>query len=481
MPTVRSLVSRVLSPLLRAVEGQARRGPFDLPISGGRLSAEAGQYLNWFQMGFGLTSGERSAIVERCISLYAATIASLPGTHWRANGRGGRDRVTNSALARILRAPNSYQTPSDFLLNAVRDLFANGNSYALCLRNERFEISEIHLMSPEMSAPQVAQTGDIFYRLAGNDVIERMLGGDQLIVPARDVLHIKLHNNRRYPRPLVGESPLVAALADIALGDALAQQQIQFLLNQARPSAVLSTDLVLDKDQVAALRDRWTEQSKGLHQGGVPILTAGLKVVPWTVPARDAQLVELGKLSAEKICYAFGIPLQLLGLGGAPLGSTEALMQFWLATGLGFALNHVELALDQLFGLRGEPEEYTELDTSVLLRAQQKDRIEALARGVQTAIYSPNEARAMENLDAVPFGDEPRVQAQQVMLSAVGAIPTAPVPPSAPAASIADYQDAVQRDIAALRARAHSANGATEPPRAVIRKVRMDGLQQPKI
>jgi phage portal protein BeeE len=310
--------------------------------------------------------------------------------------------------------------------------------------------------------------------------LERMLGSNQLIVPARDVLHIKLHNNRRYPRPLVGESPLVAALSDIALGDALAQQQIQFLLNQARPSAVLSTDLVLDRDQVAALRDRWTEQSKGLHQGGVPILTAGLKVVPWTVSARDAQLAEIAKLSAEKICYAFGIPLQLLGLGGAPLGSTEALMQFWLATGLGFALNSVEQSFDKLFGLRGEPEEYTELDTSVLMRAQQKDRIEALVRGVQGALYSPNEARAMENLDAVPFGDEPRLQAQMVNLSAVGAIPTAPVPPSAPAAPVANYQQAVQRDVTALRARAHSAALAAEPPRPFIRKTKMDGLQQPK-
>src|SRR5215471_18222871 len=98
MPTVRSLASRILAPLIRAVEGVPRQGPWNLPISGGRLSAEAGQYLNWFQLGFGPTSGEKSAIVERCISLYAQTIASLPGTHWRANGRGGRTRVTNSAL-----------------------------------------------------------------------------------------------------------------------------------------------------------------------------------------------------------------------------------------------------------------------------------------------------------------------------------------------------------------------------------------------
>ena len=35
-------------------------------------------------------------------------------------------------------------------------------------------------------------------------------------------------------------------------------------------------------------------------------------------------------------------------------------MRFWLAAGLGFALNHVEQSFDRLFGLKGEPDEYVE-------------------------------------------------------------------------------------------------------------------------
>src|SRR5499427_1079673 len=470
MTTARALVGRILRPLLKAAEGQPRSGPFHLPVTGGWLSAEAGQYQNWWQLGHSLSDYSRSAIVESCISSYAQTIASLSGTHWRANNRGGRSRVTNSALARILCAPNSYQSPSDFLLNAVRDLFASGNTYALALRNNRFEISELHLMNPGMSAPQIAETGDIFYRLAGNDIVNCMFGGSQLIVPQRDVLHIRLHTDRRYPRPLVGETPLVAAMADVVASDAMTQQQLQFYLNQARPSAVLSTDLVLDRDQVQQIRDRWNEQAKGLHQGGTPILTSGLKVQPWATPAKDAQLAELSRLSAERIAWAFGIPLQLLGLANTPATSTETLMQFWLATGLGFALNHIEQAFDRLFDLKGEPEDYTEFSTDALLRSAQKDRIEALARAVQSGIYSPNEARAAEDLDAVPYGDEPRVQAQVIPLSAAGSIPAAPtplVPPSAPAAK--NYQAAVQLDVEALRARTKrserfaSLDGAAEP------------------
>jgi hypothetical protein len=82
-----------------------------------------------------------------------------------------------------------------------------------------------------------------------------MIGGHQLIVLARDVLQSKLHSNHRYPNPRVGQTLLLAAMMDVAVGDAFAQQQQQLYANQARPSAVLSTDLVLDRDQLQQIRD----------------------------------------------------------------------------------------------------------------------------------------------------------------------------------------------------------------------------------
>jgi len=321
------LVGRVLRPLLKAVEGQPRPGPYHLPLTGGWLPD--GVPVNWWQSAIAPSGGERSAIVERCVSFYAETAASLPGAHWRRSTNGGRMRVTNSALARILQRPNEYETASSFMLNAVHSLYREGNTFALALRNDRFEVDSLHLMDPRLSAPLVAEDGSVFFRLSGNDVISRMLGDNpQLIVPARDVLHIKLRNSQRHPQPLVGEPPLTAALMDVAVGDAFQRQQLQFLANQARPSAVLSTDLVLDRDQAQQIRDRWNEQAKGLHQGGVPILTAGLKVQPWAIPAKDAQAAELSRLSAERICWCFGIPLQLLGLANTPASSTESLMHF---------------------------------------------------------------------------------------------------------------------------------------------------------
>ncbi len=429
------LLSRIVAPFVRKGEGDVRQGPWYLPVTGGWLPAGVGDSANWWQLGFNPVFSDRSAMVEACVSAYAQTIAMCPGDHWRLNEKGGRDRVKNSALARLLRYPNGYQTISDFLLNLVRSLYVDGNAYALALRNDRYEISELHLMHPNLSYPRVATNGDIFYQLYGNDIIEKRFGPDALLVPARDCLHIRLNVNSRYPRPLIGESPLVAAMGDVGVSNAIAMQQANFYRNEARPSAVLSTDLVLDKDQVQVLRDRWNEQAKGMAQGGTPILTAGLKVAPWAVAGRDAATADMLKLSNEHIALAYRIPLQVLGIGTSTMGSTEQLMQSWIASGLGFALNHIEEAFGVLFDLKGQPDEYVEFATEALLRSALKDRIEALARGVQGGIYAPNEARNIEGLDKAKFGDEPRVQQQVVPLSAAGQMPPpapAPFAPHAP-------------------------------------------------
>jgi HK97 family phage portal protein len=435
----RSLVASGLRAVLKAVEGAYRPGPYFLPYSGGFLPA--GTVTNFWQLGQNVQPlASTSAMVEACVSAYAQTTAMLPGYHYRKNEKGGKDKVDTSSLSRVLKQPNEYQTISDFMLNATRMLYLDGNAFALALRNDRYEIDELHLMDSMLSFPQLAANGEVFYKLAGNSIIDRRIEGP-LIVPQRDVLHVRLHvdRTRRYPFPLWGLSPIWAAINDIGVSEAISAQQLQFYQNQARPSAVLQTDLVLDQPTVQDLRERWDEQTKGINQGRTPILTAGLKVQPWATVGKDAQIAEMLKLSDEKIALVFRIPMQILGLGEKPGSSTEALMQFWISTGLGFCLKHIELAYNKLFNLDGGDDEFVEFDTSALLRSTFKERLEALNVAVRGGIYAPNEAREFEGLDSAgPAGDEPRVQQQVVPLSAAEAItkPTrpgaSPYPPPAP-------------------------------------------------
>jgi HK97 family phage portal protein len=413
---------------VKAAEGAYRPGPY--MIDGGWLSSTAGRYMNWWQLGHSVTgSGTCSAITEACIGAYSQTIAMCPGDHWRRDSNGGRSRVSNSPVSRVLRRPNDYQSISDFLLNLTRSLYVDGNAYALAVRDERFDISELHLMSSRACSPQLTEDGEVFYHLGGNDIIDRRFGSG-LIVPARDVLHVRLHAPRH---PLKGETPIMAAAMDVAASNAILAQQIAFFSNQARPSYMLSTDAVLTRDQSVELRAAWDMQTKGDNAGGTPILTAGLKPVSVATSSRDSQLAETMKMTQESVALVMRVPLQILGIGGTPYASTEMLMQSWYASGLGFALNHIEEAFGLLFGLRGVPDEYVEFDTRALMRSAHLDRIEALVRGIQGGLFSPDEGRAEFELPEVPggHGKEPRLQ-QQVMPLSWHTQPAAPAPPAAP-------------------------------------------------
>ena len=383
---------------------------------------------NFWQLGWDPLRVGGGAIVAACIDTYAQTAAECPPSHWRSTGDGGRERITTSALSRVMLKPNSYQSGSDFILNLVGYLYGDGNAYALAIRNNRYEVAELHLMDAGSCDATVASNGQVFYNLAGNPVVETVLPHEVLgRVPARDVLHVKLNARGN---PLKGEPPLINATSDIAAGQAMLGQAHTVAQNKSQPSGVLTTDQPLEDWQNREIHQMWMERTTGAGAGGVPILSSGLKFQQISVNSRDAQAAEILQITDGHIATVYRIPLPLLSLWGVQVQTaSEDQMRFWVAGPFGFALNHIENSIGQFFGLSGYPEEYLEFDTAALLRSAHRDRIEALARGVQGGIYSPNEARALEDLPAATDGDEPRVQQQVVPLSFGVEPPAPPVPP----------------------------------------------------
>jgi len=377
---------------------------------------------------------------------YAWTISLLPGKHKRLLDNGGIEDVANSALTRIFRKPNPYQDPQDLMLNLVVNLMHDGNAFALALRNDRFEISELHWLNPRSTRAFVGQDGSVFYSIGGNEIVDKIVdpmleSNQRWTVPQRDILHIRMHCPRH---PLVGESPLQAAMWPMMTQSLAATGLQAYYQNMSRPSGVLQTDLILDDQQVRILRERWDLQARGVGVGGVPILTAGLKWQPSMVGynANDAQVAQAMKLATADIARVYGVPLALINeMEASTYSNNEQLMGAWLSMGLQAVLNKVELSFDKLFGLDVRAGEYTELEMTAMLRPEWKLQIEGLARGVQGAIYSPNEARAIMGLKNVEFGDEPRVQSQVVPLSFAAATPAPAAPASDATPSAAPAND----------------------------------------
>jgi HK97 family phage portal protein len=395
--------------------------------------------VEWYQKGMspGLRNG--LPIVEACVGAYAQTIASMPANHVQILDNGGYETVTSSALSRLMLAPNDYQTPSDFFLNIVRSLYLKGNAYAFAEYNNRQEVSALHPVDPTGVRVVRAADDPSAYWYSFNQYQWDMLTDIDpgYFVPPRQMLHIKLACPLD---PLCGETPLTHALLSNALGATIGGSLSTFYANMSRPSGVLTTEGELNKVQVERLRSAWEDATTAIAQGKVPILVNGLKWAPMGMTAQDAGILDAYKLTIIDIARVFRIPLSMIGeMEGATFTNSETLIRFWMSTGLGFAIKHIEDAFTAFFNLPRA--EQLEFDTSVLLRTDTPARLDSLSKAVQGGIYSPNEARAMEGLPAKAYGDEPRLQRQVVPLSAYANTP-APVAADPNADDPADGNDA---------------------------------------
>jgi HK97 family phage portal protein len=457
----------LLAPLWKAApaEGTERPGPYLL--SNGWLPA--GTPWNYWQLGQNVRTFDGcSAMVEACVSAYSQTTASLPGAHWRALPDGGREQVINSALSRFLRDPNDYSSISDVVLNLIRRLYATGNAYALALRNDRSEIASLHLMDKATPGFSDQPGGGVYYALQCNAELAGYLRARGVDLaqpqPFRDVLHLRLQTPLH---PLVGVSPIMAAALDLALSGAALSQQARLYLNGATPRFILETDEKLAPGKAKELANDFQDQTTGENAGRSPVASWGLKARPVTVSANDGKLADLLKMTGESVALAFRVPLPILGINTQAASSTESLYASWLASGLGFCLNHFEETVGLFFGLRGPPFEWLEMDTRGLLRSAFKEQMEGLQAGVIGGIYAPDEARALVDLGRVPggHGSMPRVQQQVVPLSYGSHLqpptPTPAAPPAPPPSANDPGQDpnaaAANAAIRAFRAAADAA------------------------
>ena len=174
---------------------------------------------------------------------YIRAIAQLPGYHKRELGNGGTETVTTSALSRLLRAPNGYQTPSDFLVHLIRSLLLTGNSYWIAQRNDRQEVEALHWTDPRSCrVREVGVEGQAFQRDILRDrrqsadfEFEAFGGPFARRAGARRAAHQA--GTRR--NPLIGETWLSALAPEVATASAINNASATFSNNMSRPSGVL--------------------------------------------------------------------------------------------------------------------------------------------------------------------------------------------------------------------------------------------------
>jgi HK97 family phage portal protein len=359
-----------------------------------------------------------------CVMVIARILAASYPNHTQVTDKGGRLIVTTSAAHRLLMRPNEAQNAVDFIAWLVVTLMLYGNSYCYVKRNDRNEPIALIPLSSNGQRGFIAPDGALYYDLSDNGDFYETLNFDW-IVPARDVFHVKLPSRFSVLR---GDSPVSYAYGAIAINDSVQSSTATFTANMSRPSGILSTDTPLSASQMIELRERFDEVSKGINQGKVPVLGNGLKWQSMSVTAVDAQLLQAYNASVTDIARIFGVPLALLGTEhNVGANSVSTLIGQFKAGSLLYIAELIEFNFEDLFRM----DHYVNtvrFDLENVARADFETEINTLSKATQNGIYAPNEARNRVGLDSVPYGDEPRVQAQNVRLE--DAVPA----PSTPAA-----------------------------------------------
>jgi HK97 family phage portal protein len=217
--------------------------------------------------------------------------------------------------------------------------------------------------------------------------------------------------------PLVGESPITAALIPATTGMEINRHTATFFHNLSRPSGILRHPGTLSPEAMDRLKKKFIEVTQRGSFGEPVVLQEDMDWKPLTMSAVDAELINSFKLTERQVAQVFRIPPFLLGdLEKATFQNVESLSSFFVQSSLGWYVDHIEDNLTIFFGLPSD--EYIEFDVeTALLRTDLKERMEAYSKGIQNGVFSPNEARARESLPPVEDGDQPRVQQQLVPLS----------------------------------------------------------------
>jgi HK97 family phage portal protein len=348
------------------------------------------------------------SIVYSCVQAYARAVSACPIQHTRLQDDGEHQIQNNSWTGRLLRNPNSYETWAQHIYNIVSELGFHGNSVCIIVRDNRSVPVSLHRVPHgSWSLFIEPESKEIFYSIYTNSNTLIDVPPDYL-VPARDIIHFRQHCPRH---PLLGESPVTAAALAVGINVALNQSQIAFFNQMRRPSGVLTTDEKLTRDQIIRLRDAFDEQSKKWAQGGMPVLSNGLKYQQLSISSQDAQLIDAQKMSNDDVSRVYSVPGPIVNImTQATFANSETLINHWLATGLGSMLENLEQTYSAAFGFGYE--DNLNFDTDALLRSDFRERAESLKVAVTGALLTPNEARRKLKLKPVEGGDNVFLQQQ---------------------------------------------------------------------
>ena len=352
--------------------------------------------------------------VYACVRVISETVASLPLGVYEAQKDGNRKAIEHPLYRLLHDEPNSEMT--SFILREVMlaHLLLWGNSYSQIIRSGRNQVTGLYPLLPDKMTVDRDKKGILTYTYMTST-------GDQVVLSPEDVLHIPGLGFDG----VMGYSPIALEKNAIGLGIASEEYGSKFFSNGARPSGILTHPNTVKNPK--ALRESWNSAYGGSSNSNrVAILEEGMKFEPIAIPNNEAQFLETRKFQVDEICRIFRVPPHLVGnLEHATFSNIEHQSIDFAVHTIRPWLVRIEQSMNRaLFTEQEKGRFYAQFNIDGLMRGDYKSRMEGYAIGINNGFMSPNDVRALENMNPIPpeeGGDTYLVNGNMVPLKNAGA------------------------------------------------------------
>lgn len=389
-------------------------------------------------------SAMRIGTVYACVRVRAETMGTMPLILYRRKKGGGKERATEHPLYHLLaKKPNPWQTAFEWRAMTQAHVDLRGNAYSRIVYAGP-GVSQLVPMHPDHVKPEwVPSAQRMRYRWTSPDRPEVVLGQDE-------VLHLRGLETDGF----LGLNPIEINRRSLAATMATTEFGRRFFENDGTPGGWIQHPTQFkDKESRDKWRASWREQQTGANRGQTAVLEYGMTYHEVGVKNTDAQFLETRRADKLEICQMFRMPPHKVGiLDDAKWANIEQqAIDFLTDTVLPSATNWEQRLDDGLLSEAEQGEYFFEYLLDGLQRGDSAARAAYYDKALTKRWMVPNEVRAAENLNPMPWGNDPLPLPNESVGSDGGNDPDAPDEPPPPPPP-ADEQDTEEDAGASARA-----------------------------
>lgn len=340
-------------------------------------------------------TAKKLSTVYRCMNILSDDIAALPFQQFERLERGSRrvkpDGDSRNVAYLIEIEPNRWQTPFVFKKRLILDLLSMGNAY---IWRPVSTYPELYHLEAGKVRPVFDKRGNRYFQVLFDN-------GEVKDIPDPEILHMMINPDKK---GVFGRSVLGYAQDTINRQIGANNSRNTLMGNGLLPTAILKVNGQIGEEARQKVKESY------LRSAADGVMVQDNAIIDFkqiTMNASDVQFLESIQATETEIANYFGLPQYKLNLGKQSYQSNEQQQLDYLGTTLNPYLVQFEQSA-RLKWLATEEQDagFFRFERKALMQLDTKTQADFLHTQILDGIYSPNEARAINDLEPYPGGDQ---------------------------------------------------------------------------